>query len=95
MRIPLIESGGDGLGFSGERAGVDSVTVLLMQDSLHSFHYRFKDDLQLFIPQEKGEIQDIRLQYDPGTDTYQLFFNDRRFTLEKGFNSIYELKEIE
>ncbi len=48
FQIPVIEKGAENMGYAGESTILDSIMVRIIPDNQYSFHYRFKDTLQIF-----------------------------------------------
>ncbi len=92
FQIPVTASGGENMGYAGDASLSDSVVVQLFSDPQYSFHYRFKDTLQIFASAELQRHAWV-LAYDEPTDTYVLEIDEERYPVERGGNRIRALQQ--
>lgn len=91
FQIPLLEK--DGFGYAGTSKSADSIVVEIISNKQYANHYRFEDTLYIFSLSLKDNIHQWSMQYNDSMNTYILIINNRRYPLERGFDSIHELKQ--
>ena len=95
FKVPLLERGEGGLGLSGNQKMIDSISITLVSDTRYPFHYRFKDQLEVYTDQDQEDLEPIKMEYDPSADLYILELNGESFQLERGFNKIFRTSSDE
>ena len=91
--LPVLLLDESGLGIAGKQLEEGPVKVRVIQDGIHEFHYRFKDNLELFFANNQyNNSSTLKLLYDTKKDQYRLILEDEVYALDRGFNDIYPLK---
>lgn len=76
-------------GFAGTGQVVESIPVII-RPAEGDPQYRFRDTLTLYLP---GNPESLVLRYDAARNLYQLAIDGQTYTIERGYNSRFELEK--
>lgn len=76
-------------GFAGTGQVVESIPVIIRPAEGES-QYRFRDTLTLYLP---GNPASLVLRYDAAQNLYQLAIDGQTYTIERGYNSLFDLEK--